>query len=143
MQKPIVNGLAGSVALLGVYFSLVTFISGWEFAQNQFSQFWYFIVALAAGFGVQLGLYARLKNTHHPDGSKKMVAASGAASTAAMVSCCAHYLVNVLPVIGASGLVTVISQYQIELFWLGLVFNLWGIYFIARKIKKTPAYEEV
>ena len=40
-----------------------------------------------------------------------------------MVSCCAHYLANVAPVLGAAGLVAFAAQFQVELFWVGLAFN--------------------
>jgi len=52
----------------------------------------------------------------------------------AMLSCCAHYLVNILPIIGAAGIISLIGQYQIQLFWVGLIFNIAGIIYIARKI---------
>jgi Cu+-exporting ATPase len=57
-----------------------------------------------------------------------------------MVSCCAHYLVNILPVLGVTGFVTLVAQYQVELFWLGLAFNMVGMLYIAPKVVK--AYKE-
>ena len=51
-----------------------------------------------------------------------------------MVSCCAHYLVTLAPVIGATGLVTLVAQYQVELFWAGLAFNAAGIIYIWRQL---------
>ena len=63
-----------------------------------------------------------------------MVVASGATSTGAMLACCTHYLANILPVIGAAGAVTLIAQYQVQLFWVGLAFNLAGIIFIGSRI---------
>ena len=62
------------------------------------------------------------------------MAASGTTSTAAMISCCAHYLVNVAPVLGAAGLVTIATQYQVEFFWVGLAFNAAGIAYIGNKL---------
>jgi len=51
-----------------------------------------------------------------------------------MISCCAHYLANVAPVIGATGLVTFAAQYQVEFFWVGLAFNAAGIAYITAKV---------
>jgi len=42
--------------------------------------------------------------------------------------------VNLLPILGAVGIITVISQYQVQLFWIGLVFNFAGIAYMANKI---------
>lgn len=66
--------------------------------------------------------------------SKTLVAASGTTSTAAMISCCAHYLVNVAPVVGATGLVAFAAQYQVEFFWVGLLFSGAGIAYIGNKL---------
>lgn len=121
--------------LLAIYFAVVSMISGMDFALEQFTKFWYFIVPLALGFGIQVGLYAYLKQLVGQHGaSGTVVAVSGTTSTAAMVSCCAHYLVNILPVLGVTGFLTIVAEYQIELFWLGLTFNAAGILYIVPKV---------
>jgi len=133
----IFKGALGVAVLFGVYFSLVTFISGWNFALSQFFSYWYYIVGLAFGFGVQIGLYSYLRSLIFSNNiSRKPLAVSGATSTVAMVSCCAHYLANILPIIGIAGFLSVVGQYQIELFWVGLVFNAAGIIYIGGKLKK-------
>ena len=134
--KPVAKGLTATILLLGVYFGLITLISGWSFALGQFSRFWYFIIALALGFGVQVGFYFYLKDAVRQLAAKGIVAVSGTTSTVAMVSCCAHYLANILPVIGIAGFLSIIGQYQVQLFWLGLVFNFAGIAYIGGKIMK-------
>lgn len=133
--KSIIYGSLAAMILLIIYFSVVSLISGWWFALSQFNRFWYFIVGLAIGFGIQIGLYAYLKTfLRQKNNTGKVLAVSGATSTAAMLSCCAHYLANILPIIGVSGIVGLAGQYQIELFWLGLVLNIFGIIYIVRKI---------
>lgn len=133
--KPVSYGTAAASLLLAVYFLLLTLVSGWEFTLDQFVQYWYFVVTLAVGFGVQIAMYLRLRHvTYHGDGSGKVVAVSGGTSTAAMISCCTHYLANVLPVLGATGVVALVAQYQTELFWVGLAFNAAGVVYVGRKL---------
>lgn len=121
--------------LLGAYFGVLTLVSGWSFTVTQFSEFWYYLLPLAAGFGLQVALYVRLRQLLlGSPGSRTVMATSGTTSTAAMISCCAHYLVNVAPVLGATGLVTFATQYQIEFFWVGLAFNAAGIAYIGNKL---------
>lgn len=134
--KSTIRGFIGTTALLAVYFAIVSLISGWSFALSQFSQFWYFILGLAAGFGVQISLYSYLKDSIRQSAPKGMVAVTGTTSTVAMISCCAHYLANLLPVIGVSGVIALIGQYQIGLFWFGLIANAAGIGYIASRILK-------
>lgn len=139
--RPLIVGLLASLLLLGLYFGILALVSGWQFTFEQFATFWYFVVALATGFGVQIGLYMHLRQvTHHRDGSSGVVAVSGGTSTAAMISCCTHYLANVLPVLGATGLVALVAQYQVQLFWVGLAFNLGGIAYVGRKVLQASRH---
>lgn len=134
-RRPVTYGVLAFALLLAVYFAALTLVSGWQFTVSQFYEFWYYIMPLAAGFGLQVGLFVRLRTL--VDRSKQsgaVIAASGTTSTAAMVSCCAHYLVNVAPVLGATGLVALAAQFQVELFWLGLLFNLAGIAYVGNKV---------
>ena len=135
--KSILYGTLASFLLLGVYFAVLTLVSGWGFALSQFSNFWYFIVSLAFGFGIQIGLYTYLRNLiHGGTGSGKVLGVTGTTSTVAMISCCTHYLVNLLPILGTIGVVTFAAQYQVEFFWVGLLSNIGGIVYIGSKIAK-------
>ena len=134
---PVAFGLLAAAGLLGVYFAILTLVSGWAFTVTQFADFGYYVVALAAGFGVQVALFVRLRRLLARHATPAVVATTGATSTAAMVSCCAHYLVNVAPVLGATGLVTLAAQYQVELFWVGLAMNAAGIVYIGSKLLRA------
>ena len=135
--KATIHGFAGTTALLAVYFGVIGLISGWPFALNQFAGFWYFIVTLAMGFGIQIGLYSYLRSAiHHQSGARGAVVVSGTTSTIAMISCCAHYLANLVPIIGISGAIALMGQYQIGLFWVGLIANTAGISYIVSRVIK-------
>ena len=128
-------GVLATTCLLGVYFLILSLVSDWAFTVDQFVTFRYYIVSLAIGFGIQIGLYTFLRSAiQNHCSSGKVVAVSGTTSTVAMISCCAHYLVNILPVIGATGLVTLVGQYQVELFWVGLASNAAGVLYITSKV---------
>ncbi len=137
IKKSIVWGLASSLTLIGIYFIAVGGISGEIFARQQFSQYWYFLVILAVGFGIQIGLYSYLRvaiKQHNMHGVGKTLAVTGTTSTLSMISCCAHYLANIIPILGVAGALSVVAQYQVQFFWVGLLFNLFGIIYIARKV---------
>ncbi len=139
MTKTIGYGTGAAFLLLAFYFVILTLVSGWGFAQSQFSDYWYFIVSLAIGFGIQIFLYQYIKRmVHSGQGMGKVVGVSGTTSTAAMISCCAHYLVNLLPILGVTGLTTLVAQYQVRLFWVGIVFNAAGIVYMANRALKLP-----
>ncbi len=139
--KAAAAGILAGGLLLGVYFGVLTLVSGWRFTLEQFATFWHFIVTLAAGFGVQVGLYSYLRRvTRHGDAAGKVAAVSGGTSTAAMISCCTHYLANVVPILGATGVVALVGQYQVQLFWVGLAFNLAGVLYISSKVVQASRH---
>ncbi|MFA5827701.1 MAG: hypothetical protein WC839_04415, partial [Candidatus Paceibacterota bacterium] len=141
ITKSILYGILASSILLGVYFAILTFVSGWVFAQEQFADYWYFVLSLTIGFGIQIALYQYIKSfMHNGQGMGKVVGVSGTTSTAAMISCCAHYLVNLLPILGVTGLVTFVAQYQVKLFWVGIFFNIIGIGYIINRIIKLKKH---
>ena len=134
-SKAAAMGALATAGLLGFYFLILSLASDWAFTVDQFVTFRYYIVSLAMGFGIQIGLYTYLRSaTRSHCSSGKVVVVSGTASTVAMISCCAHYLANVLPVIGAAGLITLAGQYQVELFWVGLASNAAGILYVTSKV---------
>lgn len=133
IRAVVAAGALAAGGLLVVYFGLLTMLSGWRFTVEQFQQYWPYIIALAVGFGIQIGLFVFLRRRVHTGKSGKVVAATGTTSGVAMVSCCSHYLVNLLPALGASGLVMLIGEYQVELFWAGLAANAAGIAYIGRR----------
>ncbi len=139
-KRPYIAGLIAADALLALFVILVTSISGWATTKSQFSQYWFFLVPLAVGFGIQVGLYVHLRETLKRAMSKKVMGVTGGTSTATMISCCAHYLVNILPIISTAGVASFIGQYQVKLFWVGLVLNLFGIVYISRQVIRARAH---
>ncbi|MCR4274695.1 MAG: hypothetical protein NUW02_01445 [Candidatus Campbellbacteria bacterium] len=136
-SKTYLFAISATAVLLLVYIGVVTAVSGWKFAQDQFGNYWYFLVSLAGGFGVQVGLYSYLKQLVTNGGmvvGGKIMATTGTTSTLTMISCCAHYLANIVPILGIAGVLSTIAQYQVEFFWVGLAFNALGIVFISNKI---------
>jgi Cu+-exporting ATPase len=138
ISRPAGAGVGAFGALLVLYFGVLTLVSGWSFTLSQFSDFWYYVVPLAAGFGLQVALFLKLREVvSRAKEAGALIAASGTTSTVAMISCCAHYLANVAPVLGATGLVAFAAQFQVELFWVGLAFNAAGIAFVGTKLWKA------
>lgn len=133
------KGAAGAAGLLALYVGVTTVISGLGFMAAQFAERWYWIVGLAVGFGTQVGLVAYLRALHVARVSRAVAAVSGTTSGAAMLACCSHYLANVIPLIGVSGIAALIGQYQTELFVFGAAVNLIGIGYVVRKLVRERA----
>src|SRR3989338_1058322 len=132
--RAIMFGIIASGILLALYFAVLSAISGWKFAVAQFAADWYCIVALAAGFGVQVFLFTLARALHRARMSGKVLGVTGTTSGTAMLTCCVHYLVSVLPFLGVAGFATLMGQYQTWLFAFGVLFNLAGIGYLIHKL---------
>jgi hypothetical protein len=136
-------GWWAALALVALYAALVGIANSPGHALDLLWGDRYFVAAIAVGFGVQAGLYAyvRLVFAH-----AKAVRASGAlaatgtgTSTAAMVACCAHHVVDVLPIIGLSGAAILLNDYRVPIMLAGLAVNAVGIVLMLGVVRSTGA----
>ncbi|MBI4116369.1 hypothetical protein HY449_01355 [Candidatus Pacearchaeota archaeon] len=136
-NNSILYGLFAGLGIVVFYILVLTLFENFNFAIANFRGLWYWIFPLAAGFGTQIGLYSSIK---HNATINAEVAASGGISASSMVACCSHFLLNVIPIIGFSGLATFLMTYQKLFFGMGIVSNLIGISILLnhkRKIKNN------
>ena len=131
-SKPTAVGVAGAASLLALYFAVLTWGGNLDSALEQFEGSWYWITSLAAGFGIQLALFTHIKIHIHRKitGAAVEVAASGGISTGSMLVCCAHYLTNILPLMGMSAVAVFLTKYQTPFLVLGVLSNITGITFL-------------
>lgn len=128
-------GAGAAAGLFGLYAAITVLLSGFSFLAAQVAQYWYYLVPLSAGFGIQVWLYVRVRAKAKASGS--VVAASGTVSGVSMISCCVHYAANLAPALAATGIIAFAAQYQVELFWVGLLSNIAGIALMARQYIRT------
>lgn len=131
------NGSLASVGLLALYAVTMTLLSGVDAAIEQFRALWYLMVPLAIGFGIQVGLYTKLKQRMKslPAGRQGMMVGSGTSASVGMLACCAHHATDVLPILGLSALATLLGQYQKPILIVSLIINLIGIGIMWKKTR--------
>jgi len=135
----------GILSLSTFYYLLLFAITGdpnHPFSQFTILQPW--MSLLIIGFGIQFGLFWLLRKGYHFSLSEKHDAqmatgTSTAVSGMAMVACCAHHLVDLLPILGFSAAALFLSEYQEQLLIFGAVANVIGVammlWFITGKAK--------
>jgi len=139
--KPYIYGLLAGSAIIAFYLWLITLTSDWVNARYQFAEYRWWVIALAAGLGIQVTLYVSMRhrlNSQALKGAGAGMAASGGMSATAMAICCSHYLATLLPVIGLpflSAAAAGLEQYQVQFFMAGVVSNLIGIAIMLRKFR--------
>ena len=134
---PAFAGILGAVALIGLYLGLVTWAQGFSHARELIREDRYFVAAIAGGFGLQIALFVYLRRllSASAKGSASVATAAGTGtSTAAMLACCAHHVVDALPVLGLSGLAIFLNDYRIPVMVAGIAVNLAGVLFMTRLV---------
>ena len=136
--RSIAVGFIGAAALLGLYLGIITLAQGAEHALSQLATDALFVGLIAAGFGTQVALFAELRTVdrHHRTAAAVTAAGTGT-STAAMLACCAHHLIDLLPLVGLSAAAVFLNAYRTPLFLVGIGLNVIGIVIIARQLQRA------
>lgn len=136
--RSIVAGLIASAALLASYLGIISLAQGVEHAFGQLALDAPFVGLIAAGFGTQVALFVELRavDRHHRAGAAVTAAGTGT-SAAAMLACCAHHLVDLLPIVGLSAAAMFLNAYKTPLFLVGIGMNIVGIVVIARRLQRA------
>jgi hypothetical protein len=131
--KPLLWGLVAATLLVGFYLGIITLAQDWAHARDQLGADRWFVGAISAGFGIQVGLFVYLRALHARSNPGAMAASSGT-STVAMLACCAHHLADALPLIGLSGAAVFLNDFKGPILWTGIVMNGLGIAYLIWKI---------
>ena len=136
--RSIVAGLIGGAALLGVYLGIISLAQGVDHAFEQLATDALFVGLIAAGFGIQITLFAELRTLDRRHRASAAVTAVGTGtSAAAMLACCAHHVVDLLPLVGLSAAAVFLDAYKTPLFLVGIGMNLVGIIVIGRQVRRA------
>lgn len=143
----------GLVGLSTFYYLLLFAITGdpgHPFSQFTLLQPWMSFLIL--GFGVQFGLFWLLRKGYHFSMHEKHDAqlatgTSTGVSAVAMVACCAHHIVDLLPILGLSAAALFLSDYQEQFLIFGVVANVIGIgmmlWFITGKTRPQALFNYI
>ena len=137
-HKAPLYGILAGIGLLMFYLSVVSFFQGIEFAFLNLRSLWYLIFPLVIGFGTQISFYTSIKHTAQMTGT---VAATGTISGGSMIACCSHFLLQMIPLVGISGLSLFIVKYQAWFLIIGILSNIFGIAVMLRHKRKMKGGE--
>lgn len=136
--RSFVAGLVGAAGLLAGYLGIISLAQGAEHALAQLTADAPFVGLIAAGFGIQMALFVELRAVdRHHRGAAAVTAAGTGTSTAAMLACCAHHVVDLLPLVGLSAAAVFLDAYKTPLLLVGIGMNAIGIIVIARQLRRA------
>lgn len=129
MKRHILVGVGAAFLLIFIYVGLITLAQDFSHALEQTADMWYWVLALAGGFGIQAGLFSFIRHgmRRRRAAATGTVATSGGVSAGSMAACCAHHLSDVLPLLGLSGVAVFLVDYQVFFIVFGVLSNIVGI----------------
>jgi hypothetical protein len=137
---PFLMGLLAAAGLLAFYTVVVLAASGSrEHLWSLVTEDAWFVAAITTGFGIQIGLFAYLRQAvRAAQGrmSAAMAATGTGGSTMAMVACCAHHLADIMPLAGLTAASLFLSEYKQSLMIVGLVATGIGIAWMCWQIRR-------
>lgn len=90
------------MGLLAFYFVILFLVTkDLRHPWQQFLLFQPWMGLLVVGFGIQVGLFSLLKFNNE---ARAVTGAGAGVSGVSMAACCAHHVIDVLPILGATGL---------------------------------------
>lgn len=142
--KSFVAGVISVTILAAFYFIVLTWVSGdWRHPWQQFLTVKYWMSPLFLGFGVQGALFWYTKLVTKLKKAKQVAAANAGISTVTMIACCTHHIVDFVPILGLSALSVFLAKYQEYFLAVGIVFNILGIVYMYRIIKKHKLFDTI
>ena len=126
--KAIVYGILAIIIVLALNFTVLYILNFPLMATEIIKKYWILLFLLIGGFGLQIGLFTYFRGLNAISCSTTV--ASGGISGVSMVLCCSHYLLNILPFLGALigiSALTSLSKYTLQFLLIGIVSNAIGI----------------
>ncbi len=137
IKRHILIGAGAAVLLIMIYLGIITLAQDLTHALEQTAELWYWVLALAGGFGIQAGLFSFIRQgiRERRAATTGSVATSGGVSVGSMAACCAHHLSDVLPLLGLSGMAFFLVRYQLLFIIVGVLSNIVGITIMLETIQ--------
>jgi hypothetical protein len=126
--KAVIYGSSAVIIVLLLNLLVLSLLGFPIMAMEIIKKYLILIVLLIAGFGFQVGLFTYFNGLNAISCSTTVV--SGSISGTSMILCCSHYILNLLPFLGAFigvSFLSGLSKYIPYFLWLGIFSNIIGI----------------
>jgi len=126
--KSILYGILAIIIVLAINWIVLALLNYPLMAIDIISKYYVLLIFLIGGFGLQVGLFTYFHSLNAISCSTTV--ASGGVSAVSMILCCSHYVLNILPFLGAVAgisVLTTLSRYTPYFLIFGIFSNVLGI----------------
>lgn len=135
--KAWVYGISAVLIIVAINLIVLSLLGFPLMATEIIRKYFILFILLIGGFGFQVGLWVYFKSLSAISCSTTV--ASGSVAGISMILCCSHYLLNILPFLGAlvgmSALAS-LSKYTVYFLLFGILSNIVGISVMFYQRKK-------
>ena len=126
--KSWIYGIVAVLIVVAINFFVLYLLNFPSMATDLIRKYFILLILLIGGFGFQVGLFTYYNSLNAISCSTTV--ASGGISGVSMILCCSHYLLNILPFLGAivgMAWLASLSKYTLQFLILGIFSNAVGI----------------
>ncbi len=134
---PLRAGIISSSILLIFYLGITTLAGSVNHTTWQIREYWYLLIPLIGGFGVQMSLFTILRQEAK---TQRSVAVSGGISAGSMIACCTHHVTDIVPFLGFTALTLSLTRYIPLFFLLGILSNFIGTIIMLENFQRAGIY---
>jgi len=130
------------IIVILINFVILALLGFPEMAIGVIYKYYILLILLIGGFGIQVGLFTYL-NSMNAIGCSTTIA-SGGISTVSMILCCSHYLLNIIPFLGAfvgASFLFALSKYTLHFLLIGIASNVTGIGVLYYQVKRKSKWK--
>lgn len=135
--KSWIYGISAILIVIGINFLVLYLLDFPSMATQVAQNYLILLILLIGGFGLQVGLFTYYNGLNALGCSTTI--ASGGISGGSMILCCSHYILNLLPFLGAIVGISVLAKladYTVYFLWFGIISNGVGVGVIYRQVKQ-------
>lgn len=135
--KAVIYGIFGIIIILLLNLVVLALLGFPMMSIELIEKYLFLIILLLVGFGIQVGLFTYFRHVNALTCTTTV--ASGGIATVSMILCCSHYLLNILPFLGAVvsiSALTTLSEYTPHFLLIGIASNILGIWIMFHQHKK-------
>ncbi len=134
------KGIAAMTLLLAAYILLLTTLNGPAHALENLQKNGFLLFPLILLFGGQIALYSFARRMQE---TNPHVMASCGVSAGSMAACCAHHVLDVIPIFGIYGLSMVLARYEQAFLGLGILSGLYGILHLLSILDRANLIQQI
>lgn len=134
-RRAVLAGTLAAGSLTAFYAAVVALASGPSHLVEQIGIDWPWIIAIVAGFGIQVMLLVTLRDLRRARAAAAVAGTGTGASLVGMLACCAHHVAEIAPIVGVNVAATFLASQRVPFMAAGVAVNAVAVVVTLRRLR--------